>query len=191
MPKLKKEDIIMQLAGLGVKFNPTASYGELRTLLKEQESTQEKLDPLTKAEAETPVVEEPKRMTMESEGIGNKQSDAIEKEVEEAKQSLNPFATFENKAPLTGKAHEMRKALMSQPRVPVMIPLGAEEKIGATHQVTLNGYTLFIRKGQIVDVPIQVAKTLKEKTDHQLNVREHPLRVGSGDPRDIKLQKFD
>lgn len=162
MPKLSKQDVILKLEELAVIYDPQASYSDLLKLLQSKGET--------KTEEQPAVNEEVKEET--------------EKSVEK-----NPFSSFETKQILTGKAQEMRKKLMSQPRVPVMIPLGNEEKIGSTHQVTLNGYTMFIRKGMMVDVPLQVKEVLDEKFQHQLNVRQHPLKVSN--VADIKLQSFD
>lgn len=176
MPKLSKEDVIAKLKEKNISYRENASYSELLKLLKEQEPTEE-----------ITTQEQVPKVTTETEGVSAEEKKAVE----EVKKSVNSFSSFETKTPLTGKAQEMRKKLMSQPRVPVMIPLGHEEKIGSTHQVTLNGYTMFIRKGQMVDVPLQVREVLEEKFKHQTNVRQHPLLVSSGDPANIKLQKFD
>jgi len=178
MSKLTKEDVIAKLTELKVEFDKEASYNDLLKLLKDSEPKEEKI-----------TQSEPKeeKITMESEGVTAEEKKAVE----EIKEKSNPFFSFNDKTPLTKKAHEMRKKLMHQVRVPVMIPLGHEEKVGSTHQVTLNGYTMFIMKGVMVDVPLQVAQVLEEKFRHQRFMREHPLLVSSGDPRDIKLQKFD
>lgn len=172
MPKLKKEDIILKLMELGVTYESDASYNDLYTLLKVQER-------------KAPEVEKT------SEKIVTDTSELTEKEeeiVEEVKQSINPFVSFESKTPLSKKAHDMRKKLINQPLVTVYIPLGHEEKVGSTHQVTLNGYTMFIRKGQAVEVPVQVKQVLDAKFAHQLAVREHPKKAKGGN---VKLQEFD
>ena len=169
MPKLSKEELIAKLASLGIPFDVTASYNDLLKVLKEQ--------------GETPALEQAIEVVSSEEDGKTAEEKAVIKEV------TNPFSSFETKQPLTGKAQLMRKILMSQPRVPVYIPLGHEEKIGSTHQVTLNGYTMFIRKGQQVDVPYQVKEVLEEKFAHQMNVRQHPLRVSN--VADVKLQSFD
>lgn len=169
MPKLSKQDVIAKLEELAVIYDPEASYSDLLKLLQGEGETKTEEQPAVKEE-----------IALEAETAEEK------KAVEEIK---NPFSSFESKQPLTGKAQEMRKKLISQPRVPVYIPLGHEEKIGATMQVTLNGYPMFIRKGQQVDVPLQVKQVLEEKFQHQINVRQHPLRVGG--VADVKLQQFD
>jgi len=169
MPKLSKEEIIAKLASLGVPFDVTASYNDLLVILKGQ--------------GETPALEQAIEVVSSEKDGKTEEEKAVIKEV------TNPFFSFETKQPLTGKAQLMRKILMSQARVPVYIPLGHEEKIGSTHQVTLNGYTMFIRKGQQVEVPYQVKEILEEKFAHQMNVRQHPLRVSN--VGDVKLQSFD
>jgi len=159
MPKLKKEDVIAKLKELEVEFDPEASYNDLFALLKESE--------VEKTPVETPEVAEEKP---------------------EEKKKVNPFSSFEDKRPMTGKAMEMKKKLDSQPKEPVTIPLGTEEKVGSTQQVTLNGYTMFILKGVQVFVPLQVKEVLDAKFQNELNVREHPLKVrGVGQ---IELREF-
>jgi len=160
MPKLKKEDVILKLEELEIEFDPKASYGDLLALLKAGEDKT----------PEEPVAEEP-----------------VEKP--EEKKKVNPFSSFEDKRPMTGKAMEMKKKLESQPKLPITIPLGTEEKVGSTQQVTLNGYTMFILKGIQVFVPLQVKEVLDAKFQHELNVREHPLKVkGVGN---IALQEYN
>ena len=183
MPKLSKEELIAKLASLGVPFDVTASYNDLLKVLKEQGET----PALEQADGIADVI-----ATEKADVIAVVSSEEDGKTAEEKaviKEVTNPFSSFETKQPLTGKAQLMRKILMSQPRVPVYIPLGHEEKIGSTHQVTLNGYTMFIRKGQQVEVPYQVKEILEEKFAHQMNIRQHPLRVSN--VADVKLQSFD
>lgn len=165
MPKLKKEDVIAKLKELEIEFDPEASYNDLWALLKENVENE------TPEKSATESVEEP-----------------VEEKEEEKKKYVNPFSSFESKQPMTGKAMEMKKQLESQPKVPVTIPLGTEEKVGSTHQVTLNGYTMFILKGIQVDVPLQVKEVLDAKFQNELNVRQHPLKVkGVGQ---IELREF-
>jgi len=156
MPKQSKQAIIAKLMEMGVAHDPQASYDDLLALLKEQAKEET---------AETPPVDK-----------AEVKDEEVEKEVAKVTAEIrNPFSSFETKLPMTGKAHAMKKKLLSQPRVPVLIPLGHEEELGSTHQVTLNGYTMFIRKGQMVDVPRQVAEVLNAKFKHQEDVRRHPL----------------
>lgn len=168
MPKLSKEDVIAKLEELAVIYDPNASYSDLLKLLQAQGE---------KVPQEQPAIVD----------VSKDEITAEEKKV--AEEVKNPFSSFETKQPLTGKAQEMRKKLMAQPRVPVYIPLGHEEKIGSTMQVTLNGYPMFIRKGQQVDVPLQVKEVLEEKFQHQMNVKQHPLRVTG--MQDVQLKSFD
>lgn len=81
--------------------------------------------------------------------------------------------------PLGGKARAMRDFLAKQPKVRIMIPLANGEKTGVTQSVILNGYPMYIRKGEYVEVPEQVAQVLEIK-QHQRMVREaHPDRLGA------------
>jgi len=185
MPKLSKEELIAKLASLGVPFDVTASYNDLLKVLKEQGET----PALKQADGIADGIADVKADVKEIAVVSSEEDGKTAEEKAVIKEVTNPFSSFETKQPLTGKAQLMRKILMSQPRVPAYIPLGHEEKIGSTHQVTLNGYTMFIRKGQQVDVPYQVKEVLDEKFAHQMNVRQHPLRVSN--VADVKLQAFD
>jgi hypothetical protein len=53
--------------------------------------------------------------------------------------------------------------LAKSPHVNFLIPLADGEKPGAADTVQINGYRLTIKKGELVNVPIQVAKLLAEK----------------------------
>jgi len=192
MPKLSKEDVILKLMELGVEYDSKASYNDLLATLKAVEQEDDKaLEKGIKGEkVPSPEIVSTDKETNDEvkEAIDKVETELPKEEPKEEKK--NPFFSFETKTPLTGKAHEMRKKLMSQPTIPVFIPLGAEEKIGSTQQVTLNGYPIFIRKGQQVDVPRQVYEVLQEKFQHQMNVRQHPYLV-TGGPQNIELQSFD
>lgn len=170
MPKLKKEEVIAKLKELNVEFDENESYNNLFNLLKETETPKEEALEAGKVER-----------------IGEEGETTPPEEKKEEKR--NPFASFETKLPMTGKAHEMRKKLMNQPKVPAFIPLGNDELVGSTHQVTLNGYTMFIRKGMTVQVPLQVKEILDEKFKVEMDVRQHPLKVKN--MKDINLQQFD
>lgn len=84
-----------------------------------------------------------------------------EQETESKEESgfLKEGAVSEVKRPSKGsKADLMKKKLMAQPRVTIMIPIGAKEPRGITESVILNGYRLNITKGVYVKVPQQVAE---------------------------------
>ena len=56
----------------------------------------------------------------------------------------------------------MYENLLSQPKLPIFIPLEQEEKLGALASCTLNGLMIKVFKGAYVDVPEQIAYTLRE-----------------------------
>ena len=176
---MSKEEVVKRLMELGVSHDPQDSYSTLLTVLKaaEKEDGTALEAGINKEEVKSPEI------VSTDETVNEEVAEAVKME------KKSPFFSFNTKTPLTAKAHEMRKKLMHQPRVPVMIPLGHEEKIGATHQVTLNGYPMYILKGQMVDVPLQVAEVLNAKFKHQADVRQHPLRVSN--VANIKLQEFN
>lgn len=85
-------------------------------------------------------------------------------------------------APVGSKAEQMREKLKAEPKVRVMIPLAPGEKSGVTQSVILNGYSLYIRKGEYVEVPQSVAEVLDVKLKHRMMVEKHPLRAsGTGE----------
>ncbi len=63
---------------------------------------------------------------------------------------------------LSAKALQMRDILLAQPAVGFVIPLDPLEKPGAMESVTINGYTMHIKKGEFVKIPEQVAMLLAE-----------------------------
>lgn len=82
-----------------------------------------------------------------------------------------------SKLPLVGKARAMRDKLASEPKVRVFIPLASGEKQGVTQSVILNGYPLYIRKGEYVDVPESVSAVLEVKLKHKMSIENHPDRI--------------
>lgn len=86
------------------------------------------------------------------------------------------------------KAEQMRDKLKAEPKVRVLIPLAAGEKAGVTQSVILNGYSLYIRKGEYVEVPQSVADVLDIKLKHKMSVENHPLRADADGG--VKLDKF-
>ena len=60
------------------------------------------------------------------------------------------------------KAERMKKFLLSQDKVRMLIPRQANEDKSIAHTVTLNGYRLDFPKDAYVEVPLQVAEVLAE-----------------------------
>lgn len=86
------------------------------------------------------------------------------------------------------KAAQMKAWLDTQPKATVFVPLAPGEKLGVTQSVILNGYHMYIRKGQQVVVPQPVAEILDEKLKHRMSIENHPNRL-SGDG-EVKMDKF-
>lgn len=97
---------------------------------------------------------------------------------------LAPSATV----PLGGKARQMRDKLRAEPKVKVFVPLAHGEKQGVAQSIILDGYPLYVRKGQQVEVPESVAEILEIKLKHKMDVENHPSRIG-GD-REVKLTSY-
>jgi len=89
----------------------------------------------------------------------------------------DPFTDSTNRVARGGKAEAMREKLQAEPKVRVLIPLANGERDGVTQSVILNGYSLYIRKGEYVDVPQSVAEVLEAKMKHKIAVNKHPLRA--------------
>src|SRR5262245_60366750 len=73
-------------------------------------------------------------------------------------------------APVGSKAEMMRQKLAAEPKVRILIPLANGEKPGVTQSVILNGYAMYIRKGDYVNVPESVAEVLETKMKHKMTV---------------------
>ncbi|MBU2025331.1 MAG: hypothetical protein ABIC19_00645 [Patescibacteria group bacterium] len=79
------------------------------------------------------------------------------KEVEEPKKALTSDQEreiFEAKA---------RKEIEAAEKIAYVVPLDPGEKTGAVQVVSLNGYTLTIKKGVRVNIPVPIAEVLDEK----------------------------
>jgi len=62
--------------------------------------------------------------------------------------------------------------LDNSPHVDFIIPLAEGEQDGASDSVQINGYKLTVKKGTLVNIPIQVAKNLAEKYRIQMTAGE-------------------
>ncbi|MBX3498110.1 MAG: hypothetical protein KF889_01600 [Alphaproteobacteria bacterium] len=97
---------------------------------------------------------------------------------EQAPETVTPLSPALGKAaPMGSKARAMRDKLASQPKVRVYIPLAPGEKQGVTQSVVLNGYPMYIRKGEYVNVPQSVAEVLEIKLKHKMSIENHPDRI--------------
>lgn len=93
----------------------------------------------------------------------------------------------EGRVAVGSKAEAMKAKLAAEPKVRILVPLGAGEKPGVTQSVILNGYPMYIRKGDYVEVPKSVAEVLEIKMKRRLEVDNHPLRTTGGD---VKLEQY-
>ncbi len=67
-----------------------------------------------------------------------------------------------NSNPRGGKAEIMKKNLLAQRRVTVMIPVDSGSDPSVPFSVQLNGYRLDLPRNQYIDVPEQVADVIKQ-----------------------------
>lgn len=73
------------------------------------------------------------------------------------------------------KAEQMKAHLESQPKVSILIPLEKGEKKGAFQPFTINGYRFTVPKGQMVQVPEQVAQMIADRFNVELEIRGQSL----------------
>ena len=69
----------------------------------------------------------------------------------------------------------MKEALDKQPKVSFMIPLSEGENEGAYETVCLNGYSMKIKKGEMVELPKQVAEILADSYKIQMTAGSDKL----------------
>jgi hypothetical protein len=81
------------------------------------------------------------------------------------------------------KAEEMKAYLATQPKVSIMIPLERGEKKGATQPFTINGYRFNVPKGQMIQVPEQVAQMVSERFNVDLEIRGKSIENRDQDAR--------
>jgi len=72
-------------------------------------------------------------------------------------------------------AEQQKAWLDAQPKVSILIPLEKGEKKGAEQPFTINGYRFTVPKGQMVQVPEQVAEMVAERFNIELEVRSQSL----------------
>lgn len=89
---------------------------------------------------------------------------------------------------LTNKARAMKEQLSKEPKVRVFIPLASGEKQGVTQSFNFNGYPVYVRKGQYVNVPQSVADALDTKMKQKTTVEDHPERISADRP--VKLTSY-
>jgi hypothetical protein len=131
-----------------------------------------------------------------SRGAANPEESAPAKTSQSTKASLHaeshavgdPLKEATNRVAVGGKAEAMRAKLKAEPKVRVLVPLATGEKAGVTQSVILNGYSLYIRKGEYVDVPQSVAEVLEAKMKHKIAVDNHPLRADA--EGGVKMAKY-
>ena len=73
------------------------------------------------------------------------------------------------------KAEQMKAQLEAQPKVTILIPLEKGEKKGAVQPFCLNGYRFTVPKGQMTQVPEQVATIISERFNVELEVRSQSI----------------
>lgn len=82
---------------------------------------------------------------------------------------------------LTPKAKRMRDILVADERVPYIIPLASGESQPAVHIITMNGFSLGIKKGVSVTLPRRVVQFLMDNiqaTSEALSADNIPNRQG-------------
>lgn len=71
---------------------------------------------------------------------------------------------------LGSKAETQYNSLLSQPKLPIFIPLESQEKPGILETCILNGLKIAVFKGAYVDVPRQVAEVLRDSLNQTARI---------------------
>ena len=58
---------------------------------------------------------------------------------------------------------ETKKILTEGPQTQFIVPLGEQEAVGSTEEVAINGYKTIVPKGELVTIPVNVAKIIANK----------------------------
>lgn len=133
---------------------------------------------LLTALGETPAADE-----TDKEGAEETDSEETKKESKDVLQET-PTVSGTVPLPLGNKSRQMRDKLHAQKKVRVFIPLVAGEKQGVTQSVNINGYPMYIRKGEYVDVPESVAEVLEVKLKQKMITDSNPARLSAdGQPK--------
>ncbi len=74
-----------------------------------------------------------------------------------------------------------KEALEKQPQVNFLVPLVPGEKDGAYETVSINGYTLQIKKGVLVSLPQQIVKILANKYKVEVDIAKKTIENKEAD----------
>mgnify|MGYP001559215320 CR=1 FL=1 len=88
--------------------------------------------------------------------------------------------------PREGKPKAMKDALLSQPKVRVMIPVDSGSDPSVPFDVTLNGYRLSLPRNQYIDVPEQVAGVIMN-SHNQTNAALEQFKIGGNKAKEDAL----
>ena len=96
-----------------------------------------------------------------------KKTEEKEKKEETRKQRIEKVAKSD--------VQMMKEVLDKQPKVSFMIPLSEGEEEGAYETICLNGYLMKIKKGEMVELPKQVAEILADSYKIQMTAGSDKL----------------
>ena len=170
-----------KLDDLGVEYGTTDKKVDLEKLLA---AFEEKIDEEEKITEEVAKVEEEARLVSEDTGPAFPPAVAAKEEgdylVKYQYKKQTPFGTLATNPAPGSKADFMKKGLLKQPRVRIMIPK-ANKSDSFPLSVTLNGYRLDLPKQTYVEVPQQVAEVVM---DNQTQTQEalKPFRIDGDRP---------
>lgn len=92
-----------------------------------------------------------------------------------------PISNSGIKKQLDKNRNEMKEILENQPKVSILIPLEKGEQRGAVQPFTINGYRFTVPKGQMTQVPEQVAEMISERFNIELEVRGRSIGNAGGE----------
>ncbi len=185
---ITKKDLVEKLKELKIEFPEEATNKELKALIVEAEKGAEEI----KEDDADAKIEEPKEDDKEEEAKEEEEAvtedeekiveDKEEEVVEEKDKEYDYLKQYEVRPPDPGsKAATMKKFLLSQPTVNMMIPQPDDDKVGK-FPVNLNMYHLEFPKDTYIDVPRAIADVIR-KSQGQTSRALRSNRIDSEDKR--------
>ena len=165
MARMLKPAIIKELKRLKVEFDPNATVPVLTGLIEEaQDANEDKIESEDEDKLEAPKQDLPEE---------EKEKDYLRKY--QFRKNTVPGSKDSDPQP-SSKAALMKKELLSQPRVNVMIPADGQEANTIKLSVTLNGYRLDFPKQIYLEVPKQIADVImKSLSQTQIAIKKNRI----------------
>lgn len=158
---MTKQEILNRLKELGVEASPDSHFKTLEKQLKEIETSERITAP--QEDHQLPEVEE-------------EPEDYLRQY--QYRQGAEPGSEASDPQP-GSKAEVMKKKLLKQPRISTFIPRPPGEDPDIYQSVTLNDYRLDLPKDTYLELPKQVAETIRESHKQQAVALRQELIAGN------------